>query len=162
MDKTPYQATVNNAALLVNPDTVEALDVVSLDENSFHILKNNKAYNAVVESVDYKNKYFIININGTRYTTKISDKYDRLIDKLGMKVGSVQKAGDIKAPMPGLVLEIAVNVGDTITKGDKVLILEAMKMENVIKAAGDGVVKAIHIQKGTAVEKGQILIEIGG
>jgi biotin carboxyl carrier protein len=162
MDKTPYQVTVNNTTLSVSPDAVDALDIVSLDENSFHILKNNKAYNAVIESVDYKNKLFTININGTRYTTKISDKYDRLIDKLGMKVGSVQKAGDIKAPMPGLVLEVSVKVGDTITKGDKVLILEAMKMENVIKAAGDGIVKAIHIQKGTAVEKGQILIEIGG
>ena len=62
--------------------------------------------------------------------------------------------------MPGLVLEVAVEVGTVVSKGDKVLILEAMKMENVIKAAGDGTVKVIHISKGMAVEKGQLLIEM--
>ena len=77
-----------------------------------------------------------------------------------MKVGVTQKVGDIKAPMPGLVIEVAVEIGQTVTKGDKVLILEAMKMENVIKAAGDGVVKAIHTTKGQPVEKGQLLIEM--
>ena len=77
-----------------------------------------------------------------------------------MNVAVGQKVGDIKAPMPGMVLEVAVTVGQAVEKGDKVLILEAMKMENVIKAAGDGVVKAILVSKVTAVEKGQILIEM--
>jgi biotin carboxyl carrier protein len=160
MDKTPYQVTVNDTPLSISPDEADNLDIVSLGENGFHILKNNKAYKAEIKSVDYKNKTFVFNINGTPYTAKISDKYDRLIDQLGMNVAVGQKVGDIKAPMPGMVLEVAVEVGQAIEKGDKVLILEAMKMENVIKAAGEGVVKAILVFKGTAVEKGQILIEM--
>jgi len=67
---------------------------------------------------------------------------------------------NIKAPMPGLVLDVLVESGQTITKGDQLLILEAMKMENVLKAAGDGVVKSIEIKKGNTVEKGQILVEM--
>jgi biotin carboxyl carrier protein len=160
MDKTPYQVTVNDTPLSISPDEAENLDIVSLGENGFHILKNNKAYKVDVELVDYKNKTFVFKVNGTPYTTKISDKYDRLIDQLGMNVALGQKVGDIKAPMPGMVLEVAVEVGQAVEKGDKVLILEAMKMENVIKAAGEGVVKAILVSKGTAVEKGQILIEM--
>ena len=160
MTNTPFQAIVNDKLFEIQADEANVLNLVHLNDNSFHILKNNKAYNATVESVDYKTKTFNMKINGTLFVVKINDKYDRLIDKLGMKVGTTQKIGDVKAPMPGLVLEVAVAVGETVSKGDKMLILEAMKMENVIKAVGDGIVKAIHITKGTAVEKGQLLIEM--
>jgi biotin carboxyl carrier protein len=157
----PYQVTVNNQALSVEPEAAATLDIIGNGgDGQFHILKNGKSYRAQLEAVDYHSKTFTFNINGTKYTSRISDKYDRLIDQLGMKIGSAQKSGDVKAPMPGLVLEVAVAVGQPVSKGDKVLILEAMKMENVIKAAGDGVVKAIHVEKGRAVEKGQLLIEI--
>ena len=160
MKISPFQVIVNDKPFDVQAGEADALNMVSLSNNSYHILKNNKAYKADIDHVDFKSKTFQLKINGTQYAVKINDKYDRLIDQLGMKVGTVQKVGDIKAPMPGLVLEVAVEVGATVAKGDKVLILEAMKMENVIKAAGDGVVKAIHITKGTAVEKGQLLIEM--
>ena len=160
MKVSPFQVVVNDKPYDVNTEDAQALNMVSLNDNSYHILKNNKAYKSDIESFDSKNKAFKIKINGTSYAIKINDKYDRLIDKLGMKVGAVQKVGDIKAPMPGLVLEVAVQVGTIVAKGDKVLILEAMKMENVIKAAGDGTVKAIHVTKGTAVDKGQLLIEM--
>jgi biotin carboxyl carrier protein len=62
--------------------------------------------------------------------------------------------------MPGLVVNILVAEGDTIAKGDALLVLEAMKMENIIKSPGEGVVKKININKGQAVEKNQVLIEI--
>lgn len=160
MNNTPFQVKVNEVPFEVSPSEADALDILPNGGNAFHILKNQKAYKAEIESIDYKNKLFTFKINGNKYTTKINDKYDRLIDQLGMKVGASQKVGDIKAPMPGLVLEVSVEIGAQITKGDKVMILEAMKMENVIKAAGGGIVKAIHISKGTAVEKGQLLIEM--
>lgn len=160
MNTTPFQVTVNDQSYEVKPTDAEALDILRLGENAFHILKNKKAYKVEIESVDFKNKTFTVKINGNKYTTTIHDKYDQLIDQLGMKVGTSQKVGDIKAPMPGLVLEVSVEVGMHVMKGDKVLILEAMKMENALKAVGDGIIKAIHITKGTAVEKGQILIEM--
>ncbi len=156
----PYQVTVNDQKWDIEPNAAAELDIISSSNGTFHILKNQKAYTVEIESVDYQKKTFVFKVNGSVYTSTISDKYDRLIDQLGMKIGVAHHSGDVKAPMPGLVLEVAVAVGQTVVKGDKVLILEAMKMENVIKATGDGVVKAVHISKGIAVEKGQLLIEI--
>lgn len=67
----------------------------------------------------------------------------------------------IKAPMPGLVVRIPVTVGETVAAGAGLLVLEAMKMENEIKAVGPGVVTMVRVAPGQAVEKGQILIELG-
>jgi len=67
---------------------------------------------------------------------------------------------NVKAPMPGLVLDILVEPGQSVQKGDNLLILEAMKMENIIKASGSGVVKNIPVHKKDAVEKNQLLIEM--
>ena len=156
----PYEVKVNETKYSIEPLDAEALDLIENTDGSFHILKNQKAYRVEVAFINKDLKTFTFHINGSVYTAEINDKYDRLIDQLGMKVGAVVAAGNIKAPMPGLVLEIAVEVGQSVVKGDKVLILEAMKMENVIKASGDGIVKVIHVSKGTAVDKGQLLIEL--
>ena len=161
-EQHPYQVTVNDQLQHVEPDVAALLDNVLLENGSYHILQNNKSYNVDIQAVDYLTKTFTFVINGTKYTAKINDKYDRLINELGLKVGLVQQSGDVKAPMPGLVLEVCVTVGQSVLKGDKMVILEAMKMENVLKAAGDGIIKTIHIEKGMAVEKGQILISCEG
>ena len=160
MTNQPFQIAVNEKLFEVTPQAAAELDIIADGDGVFHILKNQKSYKAEIQSVDYLTKTFTFKINGSIHTAKINDMYDRLIDQLGMKVGVAQKVGDIKAPMPGLVIEVAVAVGQSLTKGDIVLILEAMKMENVIKAAGDGIVKAIHTTKGQPVEKGQLLIEM--
>lgn len=160
MTNQPFQVAVNDKNFEVTPQATNEFDIISDGDGVFHILKNQKSYKAEIQSVDYVAKTFTFKINGSIHTAKINDMYDRLIDQLGMKVGVAQKVGDIKAPMPGLVIEVAVAVGQSLTKGDTVLILEAMKMENVIKAAGDGIVKAIHTTKGQPVEKGQLLIEM--
>ncbi|KAA3637184.1 MAG: biotin/lipoyl-binding protein [Calditrichaeota bacterium] len=65
----------------------------------------------------------------------------------------------LKAPMPGMILNIKVSVGDTVKKGDPLVIIEAMKMENVIKAAGDAVVKSINVESGKSVEKDDKILE---
>ena len=72
---------------------------------------------------------------------------------------SNQKESELKAPMPGKVLDIMVTAGGSVVKGDGVLVLEAMKMENVIKSPADGVIKRIAVVKNQAVEKNEVLIE---
>jgi biotin carboxyl carrier protein len=72
-------------------------------------------------------------------------------------VGS--KINTIKAPMPGLIIDLKVQAGSTVKAGDPLLILEAMKMENIIKSSGEGIVKSVKVKKGDSVEKGEVLIE---
>lgn len=157
----PFKITINERSFDITPEDVHVLDISTISDNeTFHILDDNKSYKVELISHDASGKNLMLRINGNTYTTKLSDKYDRLIDQLGMKVVGSQSAGDIKAPMPGLVLDILVEVGQTVSKGDKVLILEAMKMENIIKTTGDGIIKAIHAQKGKPVDKGTLLIEL--
>lgn len=69
-------------------------------------------------------------------------------------------SGGVQAPMPGTVLETCVAKGDKVTKGQKLLILEAMKMENEIQAPGDGVIQDLLVEKGASVNAGDVLITI--
>ncbi|MEJ0056943.1 MAG: acetyl-CoA carboxylase biotin carboxyl carrier protein subunit [Bacteroidota bacterium] len=87
------------------------------------------------------------------------DKFDILLEKMGMNASAAGKVNVIKAPMPGLIIDLRVKAGDTVNAGDPLLVLEAMKMENIIKAPGEGVVKQVKVKKGDTVEKGQLLIE---
>ena len=79
---------------------------------------------------------------------------------MGFGIASAKQIKEIKAPMPGLVLEIAVSDGQEVNEGDKILILEAMKMENSILIHTHATIKKVIVTKGQAVEKGQVLIEL--
>lgn len=133
-------------------------DIVSAGNNSYHIIQGGKSYTAEVLSADYKTKVLTIRVNGTKYEVSVKDRFDILLAKMGMDALAEDKALDIKAPMPGMVLDILVEVGQEIKKGDPIVVLEAMKMENVLKSPSDSKVKAIHAEKGKAVEKNQVLV----
>ncbi len=124
-----------------------------------HLLYNNKSYTIELVSVDRLEKTCVLKVNNNEIIVSVEDRFDLLLDKLGMDSGTTQKMNDLLAPMPGLVLEIYVEVGDPIKKGDGLIVLEAMKMENIIKSSTDGVVKAIEVSCSEAVEKNQVLIQ---
>ncbi len=136
------------------------IDLVKILDNKFHILQNHKSYNIEVLHADYVLKRFSIKVNNNIYDLNLQTELDTLLDKMGMSASSNDKMDHVKAPMPGLVLDILVEKGQAIQKGDNLLVLEAMKMENIIKASGSGVVKDIKINKKDAVEKNQLLIEV--
>jgi biotin carboxyl carrier protein len=77
---------------------------------------------------------------------------------MGFGTGASSKANDVKAPMPGLIVGVMVDIGQAVKKGDTLVILEAMKMENAIKAGGDGVVKKVAVSTGDKVDKNQVLV----
>ncbi len=135
-------------------------DIVAVGEQEFHVLNGHEATKAKVIESDFHSKSITVQVNGNTYQVQIKDEYDQLIKQLGLSASTSSKMKDLKAPMPGLVLDVVVQVGQQINKGDNLLILEAMKMENVIKSAGEGVVKSILVEKGKSVDKGEVLLEM--
>jgi biotin carboxyl carrier protein len=99
-------------------------------------------------------------VNNNIYDLNLQTELDILLDKMGMSSTGSEKMDHVKAPMPGLVLDILVEKGQSVSKGDNLLVLEAMKMENIIKASGSGTVKDIRVSRKDAVEKNQLLIEM--
>ena len=161
MINEPFRIAVDGQQEInISPEDARNLDIVSEGEGRFHLLHKGQSFHAELVESDYANHHYIVKIDGVAYRLKISDHYQRLVQQLGLHVGGSQKMNAVKAPMPGLVLNIMVEPGQVVQKGDPLLILEAMKMENVIKAAGDGQVKAVRVQKGAAVDKGQLLLEM--
>ena len=124
------------------------------------ILYNNKSYLATLEYIDKIKKELTIKINGQLHIVSIKEPIDQLLSSMGMDAKLTAKTETIKAPMPGLVLKILVSEGEAVSKGTGLLILEAMKMENVLKSSHDATVKSIKVTERTAVEKGTVLIEL--
>ncbi len=133
-------------------------DLRKIRNNHFHLIRDNKSYSLEVVKVDLENKSVTLKINNKPVTVQVKDRYDQLLQKLGMDIKASSKVNDIKAPMPGMVLKVLVEEGQEIKKGDSVLVLEAMKMENVLKSAGDGKVKSLKVKPGDKVDKNQILV----
>ena len=113
-----------------------------------------------VVEVDYARKEYTLLLEGQKIQLRLADHFDTLVKQMGLSESGSQKVTNIMAPMPGLVLDILVEVGSMVSAGDPVLILEAMKMENIIKAGGDGRISNITVKKGNAVDKGQLLVEL--
>ena len=153
-----FEITTDGDALFINGIPLE-WDLAKISENRFHILLENRSYQAEVIRVDTNSKSVVMKINGRTYTVKLKDKFDLLLDELGLNSGSAGKVNNVKAPMPGLIIALRVNLGDSVKTGDPLLVLEAMKMENVLKSPGDGTVKSIKVKRGDSVEKNQVLIE---
>ena len=144
-------------------------DVLEIKDNprrehrgrQFHVIKDNRSYNVTIVAVDHAAKTWSILVNGNTYNIELKDKYDLLLKELGMESLSSKKVNEIRAPMPGLVLNMIAKKGSRLKKGDKVVVLEAMKMENVLRAPGPGTVKSLEVKKGDTVDKNQVLVVLG-
>jgi biotin carboxyl carrier protein len=162
-----YSVSINNSVfevekskdlMSVNGQILE-WDIKKTGDRHYHVLYQNQSFNLELVSLDVETKTVKLKLNNKPCELKIKDKFDLLLEKLGMNNLQNQTAKEIKAPMPGLIFDIKVKEGDEVKKGDPVLILEAMKMENILKSPGDGTVKKIKIKKGESVEKNQVLIQ---
>ena len=141
-------------------EDIRSLDSQTNSPTSYHILKNSKSTQAELQDADFLKKQYTVRINSRNYEVRIANELDLLISEMGLTLAAANVAKDIKAPMPGLILDVQVAEGDEVKEGDYLLVLEAMKMENTLTAPRDGVVKSISVKKGEAVDKNQVLIEM--
>ena len=133
-------------------------DIKKTGSNKYHIIANHQSINAELVHVEESTKTFTLKINGKTASFQAKSDMDILLEKMGIKNVDAGKIKEMKAPMPGKVLDIFCKEGDTVKKGDKILILEAMKMENMIKAPGEGTIKSIKITKDENVEKNHLMV----
>jgi biotin carboxyl carrier protein len=134
-------------------------DILKVNERSFHVIYNDKSYHAELIDFDKSQKTCSVKVGNNIYPMQMSDQFDELLHQLGMDNLSSNKIAELKAPMPGLVLRLLVSEGDQVMKGGNLLVLEAMKMENIIKAPADVVVKSLKVIPGDKVEKNQLLMQ---
>lgn len=157
-DKT-YNVDLQDGELVLDGNSIN-WDLTRMSDGSIHIIHKDRSYRVRLVKADYETKSLVVRVNDNDYELAVKDRFDLLLSKLGMSDLASAKVNDIKAPMPGLVLKIIAEEGQELKKGDQVLILEAMKMENVLKSPGDGVIKSIKVKQGDAVDKGHILVEL--
>jgi len=153
-----YQIDAEPGQVIVDGEAV-ALDIQKVADQKYHVLYHNISYNVELVDTDPAAKTQTIKVNGKIYHLEVADQFDALLKQLGMDAALVAKVQEIKAPMPGLVLKVIVAPGDEVKKGDSLIVLEAMKMENMIKSPADGIVKNIPVQQGDKIEKNTILIQ---
>ncbi len=158
-DKNVFSIKDEDGQWVIN-DSPANLDISQQPNGLISVLYNGKSYTAIIENTDRKTKEVSLRINGQLYKVGIKEPIDQLLSNMGLDLKAMQKVEPIKAPMPGMVLKVLVTPGQQINKGDGLVILEAMKMENILKATGTAIVKSIKVNERTAVEKGMVLIEL--
>ena len=131
-------------------------EIIKINKNSYKVFRSNKIFR--VDVVERQGKEMKFKVNDQFIDVSVTDHIDHILDKLGMNIAASAVVSDIKAPMPGSILSVSVAEGDEVSEGDPLLVLEAMKMENVIKSPGEGKVSKVHISEKENVEKNQVLI----
>lgn len=156
-----YKVKVDNSLeFKFTKEEIESLDTNKTSQNTYHILNGHRSFKGEIEKADFRNKKYKVKVNNNVHEIEIFNELDLLIEEMGLSLGAAQVINDIKAPMPGLILDVMINEGDKVKEGDYLLVLEAMKMENTLTAPRDGVVKSITVNKGETVDKNQLLIEM--
>lgn len=144
----------------VSADALHTLDLIETGHREFHLLRDEVTYHCTVEALDPVRKTATVVVNGQRHELQFADEVDQMVARMGLSAVTATASKDVFAPMPGLVLDILVEPGQEIEAGTPLVILEAMKMENVLKAESDGTVERIEVNRGDAVEKRQLLVTL--
>ena len=147
LDKVKIQST----------NSKKSIDCVPLSENSYSLIVNGKTY--YITNISKFDGYEI-SVDHYTHHIHVKDEIENLLDRMGMKTAQSKKSGELHALIPGLVSHIFVKVGDSVKEGEKLYILEAMKMENEIISPLSGIIKNIHIESGVSVKKGALILEV--
>ena len=163
-----YFATVNDQRYTIEIDQEEQILVNGepyqidfqqlLQGGTLSLLINNRSLEAIVSE---REDSWEVLIHGELYTVQVQDERSYRLSQARGSVLPETGMVAVKSPMPGVILDVLVKPGARVEKGDKVVILESMKMENELRASRDGVVKRVHVDKGASVEKNQDLLVIG-
>lgn len=156
-----FKIHVNDEFLFeIEKSEITKLDIIPLFNSNYNLIHNNKSFNLKPVESNFNSREYTVQVNKNYYNIKIENQLNSITKKLGFSHGHLKKPNEIKAPMPGIILNVLVKENEQVKEGDVLLILEAMKMENSITSPKNGIIKKIKIAKSSTVEKGQLLIEL--
>jgi biotin carboxyl carrier protein len=158
LNSLPFLLDVNASQYTFQLIDADNITLNDSEVNNQMILDNNKSKLVSVKGVDHELKRYQIQIDGRIYHVQISDEVDQQILTMNLKSKRSNQLKELRAPMPGLVRQVNVQVGDQVDAGDSLFILEAMKMENLLKSPVNGKVSDVFVKPGESVEKNQILL----
>lgn len=164
-----YVVDVNGTRVTVELDGVRAIvdgqeyeaGLTSVDGTPVRLVRVGEAVHRVLARRGATRGAWLLDVDGTRFETEALDERMRAIRDLTAASAAASGPAPLVAPMPGLVVRVNVAVGETVAAGQSLVVVEAMKMENELRAGAAGVVLAIRAVPGSAVEKGAILVELG-
>jgi biotin carboxyl carrier protein len=153
-----YEVDITADGVTVDGDAV-AVELLQVGHTPLRRLSvNGESHRLVAERGGEKGQWDL-HLDGLHVTAEVVDERTRAIRALTAPVAGAQGPRPVKAPMPGMIVRVEVQVGDRVSAGQGVVIIEAMKMENELKATAAGTVSKVAVTAGTAVEKGTVLIE---
>ena len=144
----------HDGSVLVNGQTRD-VDFLNLGGDLFSVITENRSLEAVINDDEGQ---IAVMMSGRQFEAQVLD--ERAMLMMQRRGAQTTGTGEVKAPMPGLIVEVTTERGASLAKGDTLIILESMKMQNELKAPIDGVVRAIHVEAGQAVDKSDLLVEI--
>ncbi|MCL6511553.1 MAG: biotin/lipoyl-binding protein [Anaerolineae bacterium] len=154
-DKT-YTIDINQDGEVVIDGVKRSLDLRSIDDDGLYsLLLDNRSFEALVEEGD--GEYRVL-INGVLYYAQVADERAKRLAEAAGAFTPTSGEVNIKSPMPGLIVAVPVVEGQKVSKGQVVVVLESMKMENELKAPREGTVSSIKVQPRQAVEQNQVLV----
>lgn len=131
---------------------------VPVNNSLLSLIVDNRSLSAVVSHE--RGGHYVVVVDGREFEVELRDEKAILLERFGMTSAGPSGLVEVRAPMPGLVLSLRVEEGQLVKSGDGLVVLEAMKMENELRAAAAGTVKSVYVARGDAVGKNDLLVEI--
>jgi pyruvate carboxylase subunit B len=141
-------------------ETAERADLQDVEGSPVRVLKlGTRVFRIVADRKQGRGRYTLW-VDGYRFEVEALDERTRAIRDISAANAGPVGPAPVLAPMPGLIVRVNVSPGDSVEAGQGVVVMEAMKMENELRAVGAGIVKSVLVTPGTAVEKGAILVAL--
>ena len=160
MKSALFKAIIDEQIFSFEKKEALELDVIQIDDRKYHLVYHGQSYSIEIVELDLSSQSVYLIVDRHPIEIYIQDERMELIKELGFDLEAKKKVDEILAPMPGLVVDVMVKVGDQVKEGDPILILEAMKMENIINAPADALIEEIFISKEDKVEKSEKLVQL--
>lgn len=144
----------------VDEGPAQTARVDAVDGTPVRLVKINNAVHRVTARRDGTRGQYVLRIDGRRFDVEALDERTRAIRDLSVAARGPSGPQPLVAPMPGMIIRVSIAPGDQVEAGQGIVAMEAMKMENELRAATAGTVRAVHARPGSAVEKGALLVEL--